>query len=179
MLIMVEECRLQLVRGDITLQEVDAIANEANSELAGGGGVDGAIHRAAGPSVMEETEREFPGGCRTGTAVPTSAGALSAQFIFHTVGPIWRGGGEDEELLLRGCYRSCLELTVERGLESVAFPSISTGVYGYPVDLAAEASLDEVRRFLETQRRPSLVRFVLFSDGDYGAYSRVLEEMIG
>jgi O-acetyl-ADP-ribose deacetylase (regulator of RNase III) len=106
MLIMVEECRLQLVRGDIALQEVDAIANAANSELAGGGGVDGAIHLAAGPSVMEETEREFPDGCHPGTAVPTSAGALSAQFIFHTVGPIWRGGGEGEEELLRGCYRS-------------------------------------------------------------------------
>ena len=179
MLITVEGCSLQLVQGDITLQQVDAIANGANDQLAGGGGVDGAIHAAAGPTVIEETSREFPDGCATGSAVATSAGALPAQYVFHAVGPIWRGGAAGEEELLRGCYRSCLELSVERDLQSVAFPSISTGVYRYPIDLAAEASLDEVRRFLETHRRPSLVRFVLFSAGDFGAYSRVLEEMVG
>ena len=179
MLITVEDCSLQLVQGDITLQEVDAIANAANEQLAGGGGVDGAIHAAAGPTVIEETSREFPEGCPTGSAVATSAGELPAQYVFHAVGPIWRGGAAGEEELLRGCYRSCLELSVERDLQSVAFPSISTGVYRYPIDLAAEASLDEVRQFLETHRRPSLVRFVLFSEGDFGAYSRVLEEMVG
>jgi len=94
------------------------------------------------------------------------------------VGPVWRGGGAGEEQLLRGCYRSCLELAVDRELQSVAFPAISTGVFGYPIDLAAEASLDEVRQFLETHRRPSLVRFVLWSEGNFGAYARVLEEMV-
>ncbi|MBO09936.1 MAG: O-acetyl-ADP-ribose deacetylase [Planctomycetaceae bacterium] len=178
MLITVEDCWLQLVQGDITLQEVDAIANAANERLAGGGGVDGAIHRAAGPTLMEETSREYPDGCPTGEAVATSAGSLTAQFVFHTVGPVWRGGGAGEEQLLRGCYRSCLELAVDHELQSVAFPAISTGVFGYPIDLAAEASLDEVRQFLETHRRPSLVRFVLWSEGNFGAYARVLEEMV-
>ena len=117
MLITVEDCWLQLVQGDITLQEVDAIVNAANEQLAGGGGVDGAIHRAAGPTLIEETSREFPDGCPTGSAVPTSAGDLSAQFVFHAVGPVWRGGVADEETLLRECYRSCLELSVERELE--------------------------------------------------------------
>lgn len=178
MLITVEDCWLQLVQGDITLQEVDAIANAANEQLAGGGGVDGAIHRAAGPTLMEETSREYPDGCPTGEAVATSAGSLTAQCVFHTVGPVWRGGADGEEQLLRGCYRSCLELAVDRELQSVAFPAISTGVFGYPIDLAAEASLDEVRQFLETHRRPSLVRFVLWSEGNFGAYARVLEEMV-
>ena len=179
MLITVEDCRLELVQGDITGQEVDAIVIAANPELAGGDGVDGAIHRAAGPSLIDETSREFPAGCPTGSAVPTSAGDLPAQFVFHAVGPIWRGGGDGEQDLLRGCYRRCLELAVERGLESVAFPAISTGVYGYPIDLAAETALDEVRLFLEAAGRPSLVRFVLFSDGHFGAHARVLEEMVG
>ncbi|HAB11893.1 MAG TPA: RNase III inhibitor [Planctomycetaceae bacterium] len=179
MLITVEDCRLELVQGDITCQEVDVIVNAANSELAGGGGVDGAIHRAAGLTLIEETSREFPDGCPTGSAVPTSAGDLPAQFVFHAVGPIWRGGGDGEEDQLRGCYRRCLELAVEKGLESVAFPAISTGVYGYPIDLAAETALDEVRRFLESSASPSLVRFVLFSDGHFGAHARVLEEMVG
>ena len=178
MLITVEDCWLQLVQGDITLQEVDAIANAANERLAGGGGVDGAIHRAAGPTLMEETSREYPDGCPTGEAVATSAGSLTAQFVFHTGGPVGRGGGAGEEQLLRGCYRSCLELAVDHELQSVAFPAISTGVFGYPIDLAAEASLDEVRQFLETHRRPSLVRFVLWSEGNFGAYARVLEEMV-
>ena len=108
MLITVEDCWLQLVQGDITLQEVDAIANAANEQLFVGGGVDGAIHDAAGPTLLEETSRQFPAGCPIGSAVPTSAGALPAQFVFHAVGPVWRGGAAGEEELLRGCYRSCL-----------------------------------------------------------------------
>ncbi len=178
MLVAVGACRLELVQGDITNQEVDAIVNAANHALLGGGGVDGAIHEAGGSSLMEQTGRDFPEGCEIGSAVATDAGDLAAQFVFHAVGPVWRGGHEDEDRLLRTCYSTCLELAVERGVESVAFPAISTGAFGYPVDLAAEASLDEVRRFLEQRQRPSLVRFVLFSDGHFGAHARVLEEMV-
>lgn len=179
MLVRVGECRLELVQGDITCQEVDAIVNAANAELAGGGGVDGAIHRAAGPTLIEETRRDFPEGCQAGSAVATSAGELAAQFVFHAVGPVWRGGQENERAVLAACYRRCLELAVERGVESLAFPAISTGVYGYPVDLAAETALETIRECLEEQGRPALVRMVLFSDGHYGAHARVLEEMIG
>ena len=179
MLVTVGACRLELVQGDITHQEVDAIVNAANSALAGGSGVDGAVHEAGGPSLMEQARREFPEGCETGSAVATAAGNLAAQFVFHAVGPVWRGGHGDEDRLLRSCYSRCLELAVEHGVESVAFPAISTGVFDYPVDLAAEASLDEVRQFLEQRQRPSLVRFVLFSDGHFGAHARVLEEMVG
>ncbi len=178
MMVMVGESRVELVEGDITAQEVDVIVNAANAELAGGGGVDGAIHRAAGPELKAETAREFPGGCPTGSAVATSAGCLSAQFVFHAVGPVWHGGLEGEEDLLRGCYRRCLELAAERGMESMAFPAISTGVYGYPIDLAAAASLDEVCSFLMDRGAPRLVRFVLFGPGAFGAHARVLEDRV-
>jgi O-acetyl-ADP-ribose deacetylase (regulator of RNase III) len=170
-------CRLELTQGDITKQEVDAIANAANARLAGGGGVDGAIHRAAGPALMQETERLYPDGCPTGSAVATSAGKLKAKYVFHAVGPVWRGGLKDEPKQLAAAYRRCLELAVERNCESIAFPAISTGVYGYPMDLAAETALRTVRDFLVEHGRPSLVRFVLFSEGAYGAFARVLETM--
>ncbi len=171
------ECLVELVQGDITSQQVDAIVNAANSQLAGGGGVDGAIHRMAGPSVMEETDRRYPEGCPTGSAVASTAGNLSAKHIFHAVGPVWRGGNGGEPGQLQGAYRRCLELAVEHECESIAFPAISTGVYGYPMDLAAEHSLTSVRDFLQSQGQPSLVRFVLFNGGAFGAYARVLESM--
>ncbi len=170
--------RLELVQGDITRQEVDAIANAANAELAGGGGVDGAIHRAAGPGLMEELRRMYPEGCPTGEAVATSGGKLAAKYVFHAVGPIWRGGANREPLLLEGAYRRCLELAKEKGCKRVAFPAISTGVYGYPKDLAAEVSLETCRRFLEENECPELVRFVLFDEGTYGAFARVLESCL-
>jgi O-acetyl-ADP-ribose deacetylase (regulator of RNase III) len=166
-----------LVQGDITEQDADAIVNAANSSLAGGGGVDGAIHRAAGPSLMEETRRRYPEGCRTGDAVPTAAGLLRARHIFHAVGPIWRGGMQQESKLLASAYRRCLELAIEHQCRSIAFPAISTGVYGYPKDLAAECSLKTVRDFLLELARPFEARFVLFDGGTYGAFARVLEEM--
>lgn len=171
------ECLIELVQGDITTQQVDAIVNAANSQLAGGGGVDGAIHRAAGPSVMEETDRRYPEGCPTGSAVASGAGDLPAKFIFHAVGPVWRGGTGGEPDQLKGAYHRCLELAVEHQCESIAFPAISTGVYGYPMDLAAEHSLTCVRDYLQDHQLPSLVRFVLFGEGAFGAFSRVLEEM--
>ena len=170
-------CRIELVQGDIAGQEVDAIVNAANAALAGGGGVDGAIHDAAGPEVMEETGRRYPDGCPTGRAVATGAGDLAADHVFHAVGPVWRGGHEDEPGLLRSAFRGCLELAAEHGCRSVAFPAISTGAFGYPIDLAAELSLDEVREFLVEHERPELVRFVLFDAGIFGAFARSLEAM--
>lgn len=177
MLVQFGSCRVELVQGDITSQRVDAIVNAANSRLAGGGGVDGAIHRAAGPTLMEETRVKYPEGCPTGSAVATSAGRLSARFVFHTVGPIWRGGVAGEADLLGAAYHRCLELAVENACRSIAFPAISTGVYGYPIDLAAERSLTTVREFLLKQQQPELVRFVLFDGGSFGAFARTLETM--
>lgn len=167
--------RLELVVGDITAQAIDAIVNAANSELAGGGGVDGAIHRAAGPSLMEQTAASYPQGCPTGSAVATDAGCLSAKFVFHAVGPVWEGGHRRESDFLAGAYRRCLELAREHECEGIAFPAISTGVYGYPRDLAADVSLRTVVDFLRLHGQPDLVRFVLFDSGTYGAFARVLE----
>lgn len=172
-------CRLELVQGDITKQEVDAIVNAANSRLAGGGGVDGAIHRAAGPVLKQETDEKYPEGCPTGSAVATGAGDLPAGFVFHAVGPVWRGGQAGEPDQLASAVRTCLELAVQNECRSMAFPAISTGVYGYPKDQAAEVSLQTVRDFLLEQDKPALVRFVLFDEGTYGAFARVLEGMAG
>lgn len=167
--------QIELVRGDITRQKVDAIVNAANSHLMVGGGVDGAIHDAAGPTVHEETSRRYPAGCPTGDAVASAAGSLNAKFIFHAVGPVWQGGREGEPGLLRSAYRRCLELAVKHGCASIAFPAISTGIYRFPVDLAAENSLDETRQFLAANSHALTVRFVLFDAGTYAAFARVLD----
>ncbi len=169
------QCRLELEEGDITDQTTDAIVNAANSSLAGGGGVDGAIHRRGGPAIMRETRRRYPAGCPTGEAVISSAGDLPAGHLIHTVGPIWRGGGDREEELLSSAYRSSLELAVKHRCQSVAFPSLSTGVYGYPIDLAAKTAIATVIDFLRQHDKPKLVRFVLFGPGPYGAFASVLE----
>lgn len=168
---------IELVQGDITTQAVDAIVNAANLELAGGGGVDGAIHRAAGPAIMQETDRLYPDGCPTGSAVATSAGELPAKFVFHAVGPVWRGGQKGEPDLLRSAYQTCLDLAAEHACRSIAFPAISTGVYGYPRDLAATQSLTTVWEHLARRAHPDLVRFVLFDSGSLGAFARVLETL--
>jgi len=170
-------CRVELVQGDITLQQADAIVNAANSQLAGGGGVDGAIHRAAGKILKLQTSTRYPQGCPTGDAVATDAGNLQARYVFHAVGPVWSGGQRGEPALLGSAYRRCLELADEHGCESVAFPAISTGVYRYPVDLAAETSLGTIRDFVLKAGKPPLVRVVLFDAGTYGAFARVLEGM--
>ena len=177
MLALFASCRVELVQGDITRQEINAIANAANSRLAGGGGVDGAIHKAAGPGLMTELRERHPGGCPTGSAVRTSAGLLKAKHVFHAVGPVWRGGMQNEPELLASAYRRCLELAVEHACTGIAFPAISTGVYGYPTDLAAETALATTRDFLLANRAPALVRFVLFDGGTFGAFARVLEAM--
>ncbi len=177
MLVQFGKCRLELVEGDVTDQQVDAIVNAANSRLAGGGGVDGAIHRGGGPALMDETRRRYPDGCPIGDAVVTTAGNLNAKYVFHAVGPVWRGGRHGEAELLRSAYRRCLELAVEHDCATIAFPAISTGVYGYPTDRAAEESLNAVREFLIEREQPELTRFVLFGEGAFGAFARVLEGM--
>jgi O-acetyl-ADP-ribose deacetylase (regulator of RNase III) len=178
MFVLIGSCRLELSQGDIARQQVDAIVNAANDRLAGGGGVDGALHAAAGPDLMRETDQNFPDGCPTGSAVPTSAGNLAAKFVFHAVGPVWRGGQSQEPEQLASAYRTCLELAVEHQCDSIAFPAISTGVYRYPKDLAAEIALGTIRDFLLARQQPKLARMVLFDGGTYGAFARVLESML-
>jgi O-acetyl-ADP-ribose deacetylase (regulator of RNase III) len=176
------EAEIRLKQGDITREEADAIVNAANSGLLGGGGVDGAIHRAGGPAIMEECReiRAHQGGCPTGEAVVTGAGNLRARYVIHAVGPVWKGGGSGEENLLRSAYRNSLRRATERNLRTVAFPSISTGAYGYPVEQAAQAALSEVRRFLQEEDHSLReVRFVLFDESTYRAYEEALNRLKG
>jgi len=164
--------RIEVILGDITKVEVDAIVNAANEGLWGGGGVDGAIHRAAGPSLAEECGliREREGGCPTGQAVATGAGSLPCRRVIHTVGPIWSGGQEGEEGLLASSYRSCLEIARREGLRSIAFPNISTGVYGFPKPLAAKIAQALVREWLEANDGIDRLVFVCFDRENFGLY---------
>ncbi len=164
--------RIELLTGDITRLAVDAIVNAANSTLLGGGGVDGAIHRAAGPRLLEECRRL--GGCATGAAKITAGHRLPARHIIHTVGPVWRGGGHDEEALLAGCYRASLTLAVDHDLRSIAFPAISTGVYGFPRERACIIALDETHRFLLGNETLERVIFVSFDAETASLYRRQL-----
>lgn len=168
---------LELVEGDITGQEVDAIVNAANSRLAGGGGVDGAIHRGGGRSIMEETDRLYPDGCPTGSAVISGAGNLPARHVIHAVGPVWRDGDSGEADLLAGAHRRPLELAVEHDCRSIAFPAISTGVYGYPLDKASRVALGTAIDFIREHGKPELVRFVLFGEPAYKAFEEALKEL--
>ena len=171
---------LQLMKGDITQVPVDAICNAANSELIGGGGVDGAIHRAGGPAIMRELDeiRKSKGGCPTGSAVATSAGSLPAKWVFHAVGPIYSDGQSGEPEALRSAYRACLDLAEEKGAEYISFPSISTGVYGYPVREAATIAIDEVASALKGEgRKLQRVVFVLFDDRTHAAYAEALTQI--
>lgn len=175
----INQASLALVRGDITKERVDAIVNAANEQLVGGGGVDGAIHRAGGPAIAAECSaiRAKQGGCRTGQAVITTGGNLPAQHVIHTVGPIWRGGDAGEPGLLASCYRESLGLAVEYSIGTIAFPSISTGIYGYPLAQAAVIALNAVKQFLAAHDGLDEVRFVLFDDATYGAYENALAKM--
>jgi O-acetyl-ADP-ribose deacetylase len=163
---------IEAVRGDITQQTVDAIVNAANSSLLGGGGVDGAIHRAAGPELLAECR--LLGGCDSGDAKATGAGQLPARHVIHTVGPVWRGGGHREPELLASCHRRCLEVAAALGCRTVAFPAISTGVYGYPVEHAAAVAVAAIREAPASS--VEVVRFVLFNEGHLDAFQRALEE---
>lgn len=165
---------LELVKGDITLLDVDAIVNAANNSLLGGGGVDGAIHRAAGPELYKECEALK--GCETGKAKITKGYNLKARHVIHTVGPIWHGGYRDEDQALASCYQSALELAVKNKIKTIAFPGISTGVYGFPRDLAALIALTESRRFLKKNSLPEKVIFVAFDDESYDIYRKLLDE---
>lgn len=156
---------IRIIMGDITLQETEAIVNAANSGLLGGGGVDGAIHRAGGPQILSECKeiRARQGTLPTGRAVITGGGRLKARYVIHTVGPVWSGGKKGEDELLRSAYRSSLSLAKEKGIRSVSFPSVSTGIYSFPVDRAARIALREVRDFVSNNPGFEEVRFVLFS----------------
>jgi O-acetyl-ADP-ribose deacetylase (regulator of RNase III) len=168
--------RIEVIQGDITKLEVDAIINAANSSLLGGGGVDGAIHRAAGPDLLEQCIRirNAEGGCKTGDAKVTSAGRLKAKWVIHTVGPVWNGGDEDEPELLASCYRTSLRLAAELGATSVAFPAISTGIYGYPLREACEIAINTIGEHAAAV--PERVILCMFSKHDYETMAAVVAD---
>ena len=166
---------IEIIQSDITKLDVDVIVNAAKNSLLGGGGVDGAIHRAAGPQLLAECM--MLGGCATGDAKITKGYNLKARFIIHTVGPIWRGGNANESELLAGCYRNSLSLAVENSCTSIAFPNISTGVYGFPKELAADIAIREVRLFLEANKLVSKVFYCCFDSENYSIYQRLLNKL--
>ncbi|MDX9846478.1 MAG: O-acetyl-ADP-ribose deacetylase [Tenuifilaceae bacterium] len=164
---------IAIIRGDITLQAVDAIVNAANQSLLGGGGVDGAIHRAAGPMLLEECRKLD--GCPTGEARITKGYNIPAKYIIHTVGPIWRGGHQDEATLLQSAYNSTLSLALQYKLKSIAFPNICTGIYSFPKPLAAQIAIECVHNFIQKNSHPKLVTFVCFDDENFQTYKRLLD----
>ena len=181
MKIQIKETNLEMIQGDITQAEVDAIVNAANSELIGGGGVDGAIRRAGGAEIERACAeiRRREGGCPTGKAVITPAGNLHAKYVIHTVGPVWRGGNSGEAALLASCYQESLQLAVDNDIQSVAFPSISTGIYGYPTEKAAVVALTAIKGFVEQcHSAPAAIQFVLFDKATYTCYADALSTLL-
>lgn len=167
--------RIRIAKGDITKLKVDAIVNAANSSLLGGGGVDGAIHRAAGPKLLAECKTL--NGCPTGEAKITGGYKLPSEYVIHTVGPVWHGGNRNERELLANCYKNSLRLADTKKINSVAFPSISTGAYRFPIDQAAEIALNETIRYLKNHDLPGQVTFVCFSDSDYQSYKAIFSRL--
>ena len=181
MKVKIGKSELTLVTGDITEQETEAIVNAANSSLMGGGGVDGAIHRAGGPEILEQCKTirktTLPVGLPTGKAVTTTVGKLKAKYVIHTVGPVWKGGDNGEPELLVDAYINSLLLALENGIKTISFPSISTGAYGYPIEKASKTALGSVIVFLEKNTGIDEVRFVLHNSHDLGVYEQTLEEL--
>jgi O-acetyl-ADP-ribose deacetylase (regulator of RNase III) len=169
------EERIKIIKGDITEIKVDAIVNAANKSLLGGGGVDGAIHRAAGPELLEECKKL--GGCETGQAKITKGYNLPVKYVIHTVGPVWQGGENKEEEKLASCYRNSLKLAIENNVKSIAFPSISTGAYKFPIEKAAPIAIREVKNFLKENKEIEEVIFVLFSERDFGIYQDLISKV--
>lgn len=171
------QTHLEVMKGDITKVKADAIVNAANTSLLGGGGVDGAIHKAGGPQILEACReiRNRQGGCKVGEAVITTAGNLDAKFVIHTVGPVWNGGKSDEETLLANAYRNSLRLALEYGVNTIAFPNISTGIYRFPKDKAAEIAVATVREFLQEPGTLERVTFVCFDEENYQRYADLLK----
>lgn len=180
--LIIGRAKIHLIQGDITDQETDAIVNAANSSLMGGGGVDGAIHRRGGPRILEECRqirsKDWPDGLPTGKAVITSGGNLKAKYVIHTVGPIWRGGNHEEPALLADAYHNSLKLAVFKRLETISFPSISTGAYGYPIEKASQIALTTTKEFLEGEDKLDEILFVLFSQQDLEAYKEVAKRIL-
>ncbi|MFX0050535.1 MAG: O-acetyl-ADP-ribose deacetylase [Candidatus Hodarchaeota archaeon] len=168
---------IRLIQGDITQEKTDVIVNAANTSLRGGGGVDGAIHRAGGPSLLQECIEKYPDGCKTGEARITTAGLMDAKWVIHTPGPIWRGGRQNEENLLTNCYYNSLLLAKEYGAKSIAFPSISTGVYRFPIEYASRIAISTVIENLSSTSIEE-VHFVLFSSKDFQTYENNLVEVL-
>ena len=169
---------VELIKGDITTLITDAIVNAANSSLLGGGGVDGAIHRAGGKAILEEciAIRNRQGGCKTGEAVITTAGNLPSKFVIHTVGPIWQGGNNNEDALLASAYKNSLLVAIENNIASIAFPNISTGIYGFPKSLAAQIAVNTVQHFLSVPTIIAKVIFVCFDEENHTLYKALLEQ---
>ena len=165
--------RIKIVKGDITKQKVDAIVNAANNSLLGGGGVDGAIHRAAGPELLEECKKL--NGCATGEAKITRGYRLPAKYVIHTVGPIWRGGNNEEDEYLAMCYENCFRLAEKYNIKTIAFPAISTGAYGFPLERATKIAITQTKKFLENNTSIEKVIFVCFDERTYECYKKILD----
>jgi O-acetyl-ADP-ribose deacetylase len=167
---------IKIIKGDITKLQVDAIVNAANSSLMGGGGVDGAIHRAGGPKILEECKAIVAkqGGCKTGEAVITSGGNLPAKYVIHTVGPVWSGGKNNEKELLANAYKNSLKLAIENAVRTITFPNISTGIYGFPKDKAAAIALQTTHAFIQNIRELSEIIFVCFDDENFHLYNQLM-----